>query len=435
MSRPTTAALVNLLLWALLLVASPSAAQEAGIGWTAAPPVAHFTLGVPGPTRIAVDSEGRFYVTHPERRRLVVADAHGRNTVSIEVNAKPLSIAVGSGGRIYLGDAERRAVHVFSAQGVHLFDLGDGPDEFLRPNDIALDEARGRIYVADSPGHRVRVYDLTGLPLQEITATPSGPLSFPAAVAVQRGTGDLLVSDPNHARVERFDGQGTWIRSMGSLVSPDGLDLDDGGVLYVADAFQGQVLAFDAAGLALGTVGEFGALPGQLKTPTDAILDPWGRLAVVSYNKGTVEIYGPDGHATPPEVVLPPSLERLVFPSDTVHATVEFLPRVLNLASRGSWFKARIELADGSAGSIDPSTVFLEDRIPADHAAEATVDDDQDGVPELEVFFDRAAVIDVIESTAWTGEGKKVTYELTVTGSNSSVFFEATNSIAVPRPK
>jgi len=434
-SRSSTAALVLVLLWAPLLVASPSEAQEGGNGWTGAPPVAHFPLGVTGPTRIAVDSEGRFYVTHPERRRLVVADAHGRNAVSIEVNAKPLSIAVGSDGRIYLGDAERGAVHVFSAQGFHLLDLGDGPDEFQRPNDIALDEARSRIYVADSPDHRIRVYDLMGFPLQEITATPSGPLSFPSAVAVRRGTGDLLVSDPIHARVEVFDSQGTWIRSIGPLVSPAGLDLDDGGVLYVADAFQGQVLVFDADGLALGTVGEFGTLPGQLKTPTDAILDPWGRLAVVSYNKGTVEIYGPDGHATPPEVVLPPSLEALVFPSDTVHATVEFLPRVLNPASRGNWFKARIELADGSAGSIDLSTVFLENRIPADHAEEAMVDDDQDGVPELEVFFDRAAVLDMIESTAGTGSGKKITYDLTVTGSNSNVFFEATGSVAVHRPE
>lgn len=433
MSRSATAALVLVFL-APLQMPAPSAAQEAGSDWTGAPPVAHLPLPVAGPTRIAVDSEGRFYVTHPERRRLVVADAHGRNAISIEVNAKPLSIAVGSGGRIYLGDAERRAVHVFSAQGFHLFDLGDGPDEFLQPNDIALDEARGRIYVADSPDHRIQVYDLMGFPLQEITSTPSGPLSFPAAVAVQQGTGALVVSDHN-GQVEMFDDQGAWIRSIGSMVSPAGLCTDDDGVLYVAEAFQAQVVVFEGGGLALGTVGDFGTLPGQLKTPTDVVLDPWGRLAVVSYNNGTVEIYGPSGHTVPPEVVLPPSLERLVFPSDTVHATVEFLPRVLNPASRGNWFKARIELADGSAGSIDLSTVLLEDRIQADHAAEATVDDDQDGVAELEVFFDRAAVIDVILSSAGTEDGKKVYYELTVTGSNSRVFFEATDSVGVPRPK
>jgi hypothetical protein len=65
---------------------------------------------------------------------------------------------------------------------------------------IAVDAARGRIYVADAKGSGVRVLDLEGRPL---AATPEGLLFFPNRLRLQ---GDrLLVADNDHHRLAWLD--------------------------------------------------------------------------------------------------------------------------------------------------------------------------------------------------------------------------------------
>ncbi|MEE9230850.1 MAG: NHL repeat-containing protein [Acidobacteriota bacterium] len=411
------------LLIAPLLAPSLSGAQETAV------PLERFTLGAHGPSRVSVDSQGRFYVTDPERKQVLVMDARGQMTVSVDVNAYPVGIAVGSDGRIYLGDGDRHAVHVFDAAGSHLFDLGEGANEFKWPTDIALDETLGRIYVADSEAHEVKAYDMTGVAWFSLSSTGSGPLSFPTAVAVDPLTGNVVVSDHNNGQLQLFDNQGVWIRSISRLTSPAGVSIDAVGRIYVAEAFQGRVQVFDQDGTHVGSVGEFGTGAGKLRTPTDTVFDPYGRLAVVSYNNGVLEIYGPEGYSNPPDTVPPPQLQQLTFPSDTVHATVVFRPPVLNLSSQGQWLKAFIEIADGSAAEIDLPTVFLNDQIAADGSGEQLADQDEDGVPELVVLFDRQAVISLINVV--TGSVTPASFELVVKGRTSNLSFEARDSLRI----
>jgi DNA-binding beta-propeller fold protein YncE len=276
------------------------------------PHIDRLDVGAHGPGRVAVDAEGRFYITDPEQSRVIVTDANGQNTVVLEHCGYPSAIAVGPYGRIYLGDALAHAVWVLDPQGQFLYSLGSGEGEFGWPNDIEVDPVSGRVYVVDGPSQVVRAYDSTGAHLFNITGekdidgdgvpdTP--PLLFPTGVAVDPSGLFVAISDhnawPEELRVRLFDVNGNpsvgWILDFDDLVRPVGLAMDDQGNIYVADSFLSKVFVFNLDGDLTHEAGKYGSAPGRLKVPTDAALDPYGRLVVVSYNTGVLELYGPAG--------------------------------------------------------------------------------------------------------------------------------------------
>lgn len=80
--------------------------------------------------------------------------------------------------------------------------------------------------------------------------------------------------------------------------------------------------------------------------------------------------------------------------SDTVQGTLDFHPDAINLDSNGKWVTCYIELPEGyDVEAILVSNLVLNDVVPADTSRETSVGDaDGDGVPDLMVKFDRAAL-------------------------------------------
>jgi parallel beta-helix repeat protein len=107
-------------------------------------------------------------------------------------------------------------------------------------------------------------------------------------------------------------------------------------------------------------------------------------------------------------------------------ATVDIVPDVLNLKSKGKWITCYIELSDGyDVADIDINTVMLEGVVPAELHPTKIGDYDRDGIPDLMVKFDRAAVQKLLEP----GEVK-----LTVTGKVGTLDFEGSDTIRVIAP-
>jgi hypothetical protein len=104
---------------------------------------------------------------------------------------------------------------------------------------------------------------------------------------------------------------------------------------------------------------------------------------------------------------------------------VSFSPNTLNLSSSGNWVRAYIEPADGSAAEIDVSTILLNGQVPAEPYGWALVDNDDDGLTELMVLFNRQAVAGLIEPSA--GQAELVVTGTTLDGAS----FEALGSIKV----
>lgn len=263
-------------------------------------PLGAYAQPLQAPARIATDAAGTIYVTDPQAGQVVVLDAIGRAVATRAGFASPLGIAVDAGGRIYLGEEQTGSVSVFDAGWNLLYKLGGGDGEFQLPNHIALDRSN-TVFVSDSKANAIKVYAGATLVNQFGTAgTANGQFDFPAGICL-RTNGEIMVVDQNNDRAQVFDPNGAFLRRyrFAGMLGPSGRKqgavLDNAGRFYVADAFQGTVRVLDeATGSSLATVGNFGAMIGQLSTPGGVAVDACNRLLVASPNNGRVELFGLD---------------------------------------------------------------------------------------------------------------------------------------------
>ncbi len=343
------------------------------------------------PARLAVDGSGYVYVTDPRVGEVVVRDPYGRLASTVEGLNIPMGIAVNKDGRIYVGEQGNGRVTVFDKNWNPLYFLGAGAGEFLLPNDIAIDSDSGWIYVSDSDAHVIKVYaPADGAFLFSFGGKGPGPgqFDFPAGVYVRPvGVGpavEVFVADQNNDRIQVLDRNGNFLRCIGGgsfsfsrkFGRIQGLTGDSLGRLYVADAFQGYVQVLDASGYRLSTIGTFGEGPGQLRTPMDVAIDPHNRLIVSSANNSRVEQFGLDSFTDP-----------LI-----ISAVVNIRPDRIRRSTRRDFISAYIEIPDYRLDQVIPASITA-NGVPALPSSAVIGDYDRDGIPDLRVNFDAAALL------------------------------------------
>jgi DNA-binding beta-propeller fold protein YncE len=121
------------------------------------------------PTSLAAAGDG-LVLTDAFNFRVVRLDGAGRPVQAFggpgdDVGAftRPKGIAVDGDGRIYVSDAQRDLVLVYSAAGEWEYAIGepgDGPGQFALPSGLAV--AGDRLLVADSQNRRIQVFELIG---------------------------------------------------------------------------------------------------------------------------------------------------------------------------------------------------------------------------------------------------------------------------------
>ncbi|MDH5539744.1 MAG: 6-bladed beta-propeller [Rhizobacter sp.] len=217
---------------------------------------------------------------------------------------KPFGVAAGR-GRIYVGDTEGRRVFVFDLARRRTFSFGvRNEGELRKPAGIALD-ATGRVHVVDTSARRLVVYDALGLFLHDIDG--AAQWRRPTGVAVNAAGDRLHVVDTGGVesdahRVWTYDGQGALLHRLGqrgdaagefnlpvdAAVAPDG-------TLWVLDAGNFRVQAFDARGGFLRMFGSAGNGLGQFGRPRGLAIDRDGLLYVSDASFANVQVFQPDG--------------------------------------------------------------------------------------------------------------------------------------------
>lgn len=255
------------------------------------------------PYGVAVDRSGRMYVTdrgrtvyfHQEKKQSGVFGSRGRDVARPE----PLGIAVSSDGRIFTADGAASKVHVHSADGKAVASIGAG--ELELPSGVAVDERNGKLYVVDSRKHRVAVYGLKDYRLLRTIGSRGiegkERFNFPTSAAVDsRGT--LYVVDTGNFRVQAFDRDGRYLRSIGGIgdapgafARPKGIAVDSEDNVYVVDAAFQNVQIFDAEGVLLYYFGTGGLGPGRFTLPAGISIDEQDRIYVVDQWPGTVHVF------------------------------------------------------------------------------------------------------------------------------------------------
>lgn len=256
------------------------------------------------PAGLATDSRGRLIVADSGRAAVFVFDAAQRRVSYLGGDAglgpkMPLDVEVDSGDRIFVADVGLRSVLVYGA-GDKLESVISNSETLLNPAGLALDEARGRLYVLDSQAHQVAVVDLSTLQIVGRfgeRGEGAGKLNYPAGIATD-AEGRIYVSDtgsctiqifsPDYQPVGEFGGQGV---SPSQFTRPKQIAIDSEGHVYVIDAAFNNFQIFSADRKVLLFVGTHGSKPGSFNLPFGIHIDASDRIYVSDQLNGRVQVF------------------------------------------------------------------------------------------------------------------------------------------------
>lgn len=168
-----------------------------------------------------------------------------------------------------------------------------GPSEPVRmrqPYGIAVGADR-KVYVADTAGGTIHVYDLAkpGYAALRVKAT--------SLIGIAAAAGRLFVTDSVAGTVQALDLRGRTAWSLGraaGFLRPTGI-VAAGDRLYVVDTVRHAVVVVSLSGAWLGTFGGPGSGAGQLNFPTNIARGRDGRIHVTDTMNFRVQVFEPDG--------------------------------------------------------------------------------------------------------------------------------------------
>ena len=329
------------------------------------PPVYQFSIpDVDQPIGVAISPDGqRIYVTEMAGDRLIkMFDRDGNLVLSFAppgtttTTRNPAYIAVDSQGRVYVSDQYNHVIDIFDADGNFLdsmigkdtmlseevtaiygsglpagtqyyysfldrniyYQLPDQPQQSKHyqlkdwiPMGLRFDQ-QGNLMVTNLPGgeHQVLIFPAESLTGSWLEFNPDvvqfgeegngdGQLSFPNSV-VTDSKGKYYVSDGNNGRIslwtsgmqyDTFFGYGS---TEGSLNLPRGEWMSSKDHLHVADAVGQFIRVYDVSGeepTFIYNFGDFGIEDGKFNYPTDVAMDSSGRVYVTDRQNNRVQIW------------------------------------------------------------------------------------------------------------------------------------------------
>jgi len=259
------------------------------------------------PLGLAVSDDGnRVYVSDYAQLAVFIFDFGEKKFTKVgagEPLARPVGVALDAQENVYVVEQQKKGITVFSRKGEPLRFITDPSIE--RPSGIAIDRARGKIYLADtahskSDTHTVKIFDMQGKLLGHLgegKGSAPGQFLFPTYVAVDK-EGNVYVTDTLNSRVQVFDADGKYVKRFGErgnawgmFDKPKGVASDSFGNVYVVDSGWSNVQIFNQKGQVMLFFGGRGPIPGMLQNPAPIAIDAKDRIYVGDYLNHRVEVY------------------------------------------------------------------------------------------------------------------------------------------------
>lgn len=249
------------------------------------------------PRAAAMDANGRLYIVD-FTARIQAFDRDGRHlgltlTTPDFRNGRPSGLGIDREGRLMVADSHYHCVRIYDEIGTEVKKLGGkpgtAPGEWGYVSDVVQD-ADGCYFVSEfGQNDRITKLDLEGKFLHCWGKNGQAPGDFNRVRALALGPDGLLyAADACNHRIQVFDKSGAFVREFGSAGSEAGmlqypydLAFGKGGELYVVERGNQRVQKFTIEGVSLGTWGAPGRLPGQLADPWALVIDPRGKIHVI----------------------------------------------------------------------------------------------------------------------------------------------------------
>ncbi|WP_207063247.1 6-bladed beta-propeller [Motiliproteus sp. SC1-56] len=254
------------------------------------------------PQGVVTDANGRIYVTDVGKQAVFVFDpAAGEvkiwlHTEGTQRFGQPIGILALPSGELLVADAELGRVFRFNAEGVLQGSFGH--QLLKRPTGLAFDPLQGRIFVSDTHGHDIKVFDLQGVLVDTWGDFGDQPGQFNSPVYMVYRDNLLYVVDTLNARLQVLDEAGNYLRGfgkrggfVGNFVRPKGVALDSEGNIYISESYHDYMLIFGQQGRFLLPIGGAGKSAGKFFHPSGIWIDSQNRIYVADMLNGRVSIF------------------------------------------------------------------------------------------------------------------------------------------------
>ncbi|MGN6544674.1 MAG: hypothetical protein ACTHK7_06475 [Aureliella sp.] len=234
----------------------------------------------------------------------------GKKGLSAGRLMKPRAMAIDASDQIYLVDMTGR-IQIFDRDGHYLRGWRTPEIRNGRPTGLGIAQD-GSLLVADTHSFRVLFYSPDGELQNERTIGGefgNEPSQFHFVTdVVQDRRGHVLAGQYGQIdQIQEFDASGQFLRRWGrqgsdleSFARPQGLLVDDQGLLWIADACNHRILTFRLDGPEPELIRHFGTAgsqPGQLQYPYGIGFDRDGTLLVAEYGNHRVQRFSVEGES------------------------------------------------------------------------------------------------------------------------------------------
>jgi uncharacterized protein (TIGR03663 family) len=171
----------------------------------------------------------------------------------------PRDVALYDSNRVFIADTGNKRVRVYKLEeeaALHLYDIGSGgsgPGELDEPSGIAI-HSDGRLFVADTWNRRIAVFDVSGAHLMNFRVRGWYNTTFNRPyLALDEARGILYVTDPDGRRILVYTTGGGCIGAfaeagdtgaLGQFADIGGIAVDDEGFVYISDSSAARISKF-----------------------------------------------------------------------------------------------------------------------------------------------------------------------------------------------
>jgi ABC-type Fe3+ transport system permease subunit/DNA-binding beta-propeller fold protein YncE len=229
-----------------------------------------------------------------------------RGTGAGEFN-KPRSLTCDTNDNLYVADMTGR-IQKFSPEGKFLLSWQMPQTDLGKPKGMSCDR-EGNIVVLEPHYQRVNHFTPDGKLVRQwgVKGTNAGELTLPRAIVVDT-KGDVIVSEYTLVdRVQKFTPRGEHVLAVwgtpglapGEFNRAEGVGVDAGDNIYVADSCNHRIQIFSPKGKLLRTHGRAGERTAEFSYPYDIAVDEQGRQFVCEFGNSRIQVF--DRHDRPVE--------------------------------------------------------------------------------------------------------------------------------------